>query len=116
MHWLYLAVAILSEVIASSALPAAKGFTNPLPTVVVVIGYVSAFYFLSLTLEVIPLGVAYAVWSGVGIALISLFGWIFYRQSSRSDRIIRHRADRRRRRHFEIRQRRGGVRGGRSFF
>jgi small multidrug resistance pump len=81
MHWLYLAVAILSEVIASSALPAAKGFTNPLPTVVVVIGYVSAFYFLSLTLEVIPLGVAYAVWSGVGIALISLFGWIFYRQT-----------------------------------
>jgi len=81
MHWLYLAVAILSEVIASSALLAAKGFTNPLPTAVVVIGYVAAFYFLSLTLEVIPLGVAYAVWSGVGIALISLFGWIFYRQS-----------------------------------
>jgi small multidrug resistance pump len=81
MHWLYLAVAILSEVIASSALPAAKGFTNPLPSTVVVIGYVAAFYFLSLALEAIPLGVAYAVWSGVGLALITLFGWIFYRQT-----------------------------------
>lgn len=81
MHWLYLAVAILSEVIASSALVATKGFTNPLPTAVVVTGYVAAFYFLSLTLEGIPLGVAYAVWSGVGVALISLFGWVFYRQT-----------------------------------
>lgn len=81
MHWLYLGVAILSEVIASSALPAAQGFRNPLPTVIVVAGYVSAFYFLSLTLEGIPLGVAYAVWSGVGVALISLIGWVFYRQS-----------------------------------
>jgi small multidrug resistance pump len=81
MHWLYLFIAILSEVIASSALPAAQGFRNPLPTAVVVVGYVAAFYFLSLTLEGIPLGVAYAVWSGVGVALISLLGWVVYRQS-----------------------------------
>jgi small multidrug resistance pump len=81
MHWLYLGVAILSEVIASSALPASGGFRQPLPTLVVVAGYVAAFYFLSLTLEAIPLGVAYAVWSGVGLALISLAGWVFYRQS-----------------------------------
>ncbi len=81
MHWLYLAIAILSEVVASSALPASGGFRNPLPTLLVVIGYLAAFYFLSLTLEAIPLGVAYAVWSGVGLALISLVGWIFYRQS-----------------------------------
>lgn len=81
MHWLYLAIAILSEVTASSALPAAGGFRNPLPSAIVVVGYVAAFYFLSLTLEAIPLGVAYAVWSGVGLALISLAGWIFYRQS-----------------------------------
>ncbi len=81
MHWLYLAVAILSEVIASSALPASGGFRNPLPTLLVVTGYVAAFYFLSLTLEAIPLGVAYAVWSGVGLALITLAGWIFYRQA-----------------------------------
>lgn len=81
MHWLYLAVAILSEVIASSALPASRGFREPLPTILVVMGYVAAFYFLSLTLEGIPLGVAYAVWSGVGLALITAAGWIFYRQS-----------------------------------
>lgn len=81
MHWLYLAIAILSEVAGSSALPAAQGFRNPLPSAVVVTGYVTAFYFLSLTLEAIPLGVAYAVWSGVGLALISAIGWIFYRQA-----------------------------------
>ena len=81
MHWFYLAIAILSEVAGSSALPAAQGFRNPGPTAVVVVGYLSAFYFLSLTLEAIPLGVAYAVWSGVGVGLISLFGWVFYRQS-----------------------------------
>ncbi len=81
MHWFYLAIAILSEVAGSSALPAAQGFRNPLPSAVVVAGYVTAFYFLSLTLEAIPLGVAYAVWSGVGLALISVAGWVFYRQS-----------------------------------
>ncbi|WP_457796715.1 DMT family transporter [Methylocystis sp. S23] len=81
MHWFYLAIAIFSEVAGSSALPAAQGFRNPLPSLVVVAGYVTAFYFLSLTLEAIPLGVAYAVWSGVGLALISLAGWIFYRQT-----------------------------------
>ncbi len=87
-HWLYLAIAILSEVIATSALPASGGFRNPLPTALVALGYVSAFYFLSLTLEAIPLGVAYAVWSGVGVALISLLGWIFYRQSLGAPEIL----------------------------
>lgn len=81
MPWLYLAIAILSEVAGSVALPAAQGFRNPLPSLVVVAGYISAFYFLSLTLDVIPLGVAYAVWSGVGVALISVAGWVFYRQT-----------------------------------
>lgn len=80
-HWIYLVIAILSEVAGSSALPAAQGFRNPGPTAAVLIGYVSAFYFLSLTLEAIPLGVAYAVWSGVGVALISLIGWVVYRQN-----------------------------------
>jgi small multidrug resistance pump len=81
MHWIYLAIAIISEVAGSSALPAAQGFRNPLPSLAVVAGYVSAFYFLSLTLEAIPLGVAYAIWSGAGLALISAAGWVFCRQS-----------------------------------
>lgn len=81
MPWIYLGIAIIAEVIGSSALPAAQGFRNPLPTAVVLAGYVTAFYFLSRTLETIPLGVSYALWSGVGIVLISLSGWIFYRQT-----------------------------------
>lgn len=81
MHWLYLAIAIVSEVIATSALKAAEGFTRWLPSLLVVVGYASAFYFLSLTLRIIPLGVSYAIWSGVGIAFISVIGWVLYGQS-----------------------------------
>jgi len=81
MHWLYLAIAIISEVIATSALKAADGFTRWGPSVLVVVGYASAFYFLSLTLRSIPLGIVYAIWAGVGIALIALVGWIVYHQS-----------------------------------
>jgi small multidrug resistance pump len=80
MHWLHLAIAIVAEVIATSALKAAAGFTRPLPSLVVVTGYGLAFYFLSLTLRAIPMGVAYAVWSAVGIALVSLIGWLVYDQ------------------------------------
>lgn len=80
MHWLHLAIAIVAEVIATSALKAAAGFTRPQPSLVVVAGYGLAFYFLSLTLRVIPMGVAYAVWSAVGIALVSLIGWLVYDQ------------------------------------
>lgn len=81
MQWVYLAIAIVSEVVATSALKAAEGFTRWVPSLLVVAGYVSAFYFLSLTLRSIPLGVAYAVWSGVGVALVSLAGWVLYHQS-----------------------------------
>ena len=81
MHWLYLSIAIVSEVIATSALKAAEGFTQWIPSVMVVLGYVCTFYFLSLTLRSIPIGIAYAVWSGVGLALISLVGWAVYGQS-----------------------------------
>ena len=80
MQWLYLAIAIVSEVVATSALKAANGFTRWEPSLLVVAGYVSAFYFLSLALRTIPLGVAYAIWSGVGVALIILVGWVVYRQ------------------------------------
>jgi small multidrug resistance pump len=78
--WLFLAIAIASEVVATSALKAADGFSRAAPSVVVVVGYGAAFYFLSLALRAIPVGVAYAIWSGVGIALIALIGWALYGQ------------------------------------
>lgn len=81
MNYAYLFVAILCEVIATSALKAAEGFTRLWPSVVVAVGYGLAFYFLSLTLRTIPVGVAYAVWSGIGIVLIALAGWVLYDQA-----------------------------------
>lgn len=80
-QWLHLSIAIVSEVIATSALKAADGFSRPAPSVVVIAGYAGAFYFLSLTLRTIPIGVAYAVWSGVGVALIALVGWLVHGQA-----------------------------------
>lgn len=81
MSYFYLAIAIVAEVIGTSALKATEGFTRALPTIIVVIGYGIAFYFLSLALRHIPVGVAYAIWSGVGIALITLIGWIVFKQA-----------------------------------
>ena len=77
----FLLIAVVAETIATTALKAAEGFTRPWPSLVVVIGYVVAFYCLSLTLRVIPVGVSYAIWSGLGIVLISLFGWLVYKQT-----------------------------------
>ncbi len=80
MNWLILGIAIVSEVIATSALKASNGFTKLVPSLAVVVGYGSAFYFLSITLRWIPVGVAYAIWSGVGIVLVSIIGWLVYGQ------------------------------------
>ena len=80
MHWLYLAIAIVAEVIGTSALKASDGFTKLYPSLIVIVGYGVAFYFLSLTLRTIPVGIAYAIWSGVGIVLISLIGWLAFNQ------------------------------------
>jgi small multidrug resistance pump len=80
MPYLYLAIAIVAEVIGTSALKAAEGFTRPLPSLIVVVGYGTAFYFLSLALKFIPVGIAYAIWSGVGVALITLIGWWLFKQ------------------------------------
>jgi len=80
MNSFYLAIAILAEVVATSSLKAAEGFTKLWPSLVVISGYLIAFYCLSLTLRTIPVGVAYAIWSGAGIVLISLAGLIFYKQ------------------------------------
>jgi small multidrug resistance pump len=81
MQWVYLTIAIVSEVIATSALKAAEGFTRLWPSLIVIVGYASAFYLLSLTLRTIPIGVAYAIWSGIGVALVTLIGWIVFHQS-----------------------------------
>lgn len=80
MNYLWLAAAILSKVLGTSSLKASEGFTRPLPSVAVVIGYGAAFYFLSQTLKTIPVGIAYAIWSGLGTVLIALVGLVLYKQ------------------------------------
>jgi small multidrug resistance pump len=80
MKYLPLAVAILAEVLATTALKQSDGFSRPLWSAVTVVGYGVAFYFLAVTLKSIPTGVAYAIWSGVGIVLISAAAWIFQGQ------------------------------------
>lgn len=80
MNWLWLALAIIAEVVATSYLKAAEGFTRLWPSLVVVIGYGLAFWFLSLTLRTIPVGVAYAIWSGAGIVLVTTIAWFAYGQ------------------------------------
>ena len=74
--YVLLAVAIVAEVVATSALRASEGFSRLVPSVIVVIGYGISFYLLSLTLKSLPVGVVYAVWSGAGIVLITLVGWL----------------------------------------
>ena len=80
MAYLYLALAILAEVIATSALKASEEFTKLIPSVIVLVGYSVAFYLMTLVLRTIPIGITYAVWSGVGIVLIVTVGAIFYKQ------------------------------------
>jgi small multidrug resistance pump len=88
MHWLYLAIAIVAEVTATSFLRASEGFTKLLPSIVVVIGYGIAFFFLSLTLKDIPVGIGYAIWSGAGVTLIAAIGWVFLGQKLDAPAII----------------------------
>ena len=80
MNYLMLAIAIVSEVCATTAMKQSNGFTRMPSTLVTVIGYAVAFYFLSLTLRTIPTGIAYAIWSGVGIVLITTAAWAFQGQ------------------------------------
>nr|WP_153747494.1 SMR family transporter [Rhodovulum strictum] len=78
--YLFLLVAILTETLATSALQASQQFTRLLPSVIVVLGYALSFYLLSHALKTIPVGIAYAVWSGLGIVLIALIGWRVFGQ------------------------------------
>ena len=78
--YLPLLAAIVLEVIATSALQASQQFTRPWPTLLMALGYLGAFFFLSLALRGIPVGIAYAIWSGLGIVLISAVGWVVFGQ------------------------------------
>ena len=78
--WLVLGIAIVAETIATSAMKSSEGFTKLVPSIIVLLGYGVAFYFLSITLRTIPVGVAYAIWSGVGIVLITIVGWTVFGQ------------------------------------
>jgi small multidrug resistance pump len=78
--YLYLTIAIIAEVIGTNALKASDGFTKPVPGIIVVVGYGAAFYFLSLVLKSIPVGIAYAIWAGMGIVLVAIAGAVVFRQ------------------------------------
>lgn len=80
-HYLYLLLAIVAETIGTSALQASQQFTKFWPSVLVLCAYATSFYLLSLTLKYMPVGVMYALWSGCGILLIALIGWLVFRQA-----------------------------------
>ncbi|MBA2484337.1 MAG: QacE family quaternary ammonium compound efflux SMR transporter [Nitrosomonas sp.] len=80
MTYLFLAIAIIAEVAATSALKASEEFTRLIPSLIVIVGYGVAFYFMTLVLRVIPIGITYAIWSGVGIVLVAIVGLLFYNQ------------------------------------
>ena len=81
MKWLYLITAVIFEVIATSALKESNSFTKLVPSLFVIIGYSISFYFLSLTLKNLSIGITYAIWSGLGILLICLVGYFRYGQN-----------------------------------
>ncbi|GAA3854101.1 multidrug efflux SMR transporter [[Pseudomonas] carboxydohydrogena] len=80
MTYLYLIMAIVFEVIGTAALQASEQFTRPKPLILTALGYMAAFYFLSLVLRTMPVGIAYAIWSGLGVVLITLVGLIWFGQ------------------------------------
>ena len=80
MKWVYLLLAIVSEVVATSALKSSESFSRLWPSVLTVVGYGVAFYLLSLTVREMPVGIAYAIWSGVGIVLVSLAAVVLFGQ------------------------------------
>ena len=80
MKWIYLIIAIITEVIATSALKESEGFTKAIPSLIVIIGYSMTFYFMSLVLREMAVGITYAIWSGMGILLITTIGYFRYNQ------------------------------------
>lgn len=80
-HWIALAIAIFGEVIATTALKASNEFTRLVPSIIVIVGYGTAFYFMAISMRVLPVGIMYAIWSGMGIVLVSVIGWLVYKQT-----------------------------------
>lgn len=81
LAYFYLAIAITTEVIATSFLKSSDGFTKLIPSMVTIVGYAISFYLLSLALKTLPVGIAYAIWAGIGIVLIAMVGWLWHGQS-----------------------------------
>ncbi len=81
MHYLYLVLAIIGEVIAINALKSSAEFTKLIPVIIGITGYLFTFYFLVLALRVIPIGVAYAIWAGVGIIIIAAAAYFIHEQA-----------------------------------
>lgn len=79
-EYLFLLLAIIFEIAGTTALKATEQFTKLVPSILTVIAYALTFYFLSLALRTIPVGIAYAIWSGVGIVFIALIGWVVFKQ------------------------------------
>ena len=88
MKWVYLIIAIVGELIATSALKESKGFTKLLPSTITVVGYGVTFYFLALAIKEIPLGIAYAIWAGLGIILVAGVGYFYFQQKLDTPAII----------------------------
>jgi small multidrug resistance pump len=88
LAYLYLAIAIVGEVVATAALKSTEEFTRLIPSLIVIVGYGMAFFFLTLALRTIPVGIAYAVWAGIGIVLISAASWVLYRQALDAPAIV----------------------------
>ncbi len=88
MHYVYLVLAVICEVIATSSLKAAEGFTRLGPSLVVALGYGMSFYLLSLIVQSMPVGIVYAVWSGTGIVLVAIVGAVWLKQTPDAPAII----------------------------
>jgi small multidrug resistance pump len=87
-HWLAIGIAIVAEVTATTALKASNEFTKLWPSLIVVVGYGLAFYFMAISMRVLPIGIMYAIWAGLGIVLISIIGWLVYKQTLDAPAII----------------------------
>ena len=80
MVYFYLAIAIIVEVIAASALKSSEGFTRLVPTVIVIVGYLTAFYLLTVIVKTLPVGITYAIWAGMGIVLVAIVSAVMHKQ------------------------------------